>query len=79
MPAYDFQCRKCGKLFEARLTMAEYSAGTRPICPDCGDTQPARSFAAPISIVKANRPDVSITTGNEGSCCGPGGGGCGCG
>ncbi len=77
MPTYDFQCRKCGRLFEERLSMTEYSAGTRPRCPDCADPAPARAFMAPINIVKANRPQVSVTNGNEGGC-GSGGGSCGC-
>lgn len=77
MPAYDFQCLGCGKLFETRLTMTEFSDGKRPHCPDCGAENPTQIFTAPVSILRG-RPDVTITGSPESGGDGCGGGSCGC-
>ena len=81
MPTYDFQCTACGQRFEARLTMAAYSAGTRPSCPGCGSPRPARSFRASINVATgrsglASSRDFSSCETPPGGC---GTGSCGCG
>jgi putative FmdB family regulatory protein len=35
MPVYEFECKHCGKRFEARQTLQEHGRG-RPACPSCG-------------------------------------------
>jgi len=35
MPVYEFECKQCGKRFEARQTMQEH-ARNKPACPTCG-------------------------------------------
>jgi len=81
MPAYDFQCRPCGRVFEHRMSMADFSAGQRPACPGCGDPSPERSFHAPITIF--SRSGLADSAGGNDSSGMPssggcGGGGCGC-
>lgn len=44
MLTYSFICRSCGASFEARLSMAAYSAGEGRVCAHCGSTDVDRSF-----------------------------------
>ena len=77
MPTYDFQCRRCGQLFEHRMGMYEYGAGARPHCPSCGDPKPDRAFTGPIHIlIGGHAPEFCKTPD---SCQAEGGGSCGAG
>lgn len=65
MPAYDYTCRDCGKPFEIRMSISEYSEGVTPECPSCRSTDTARSFTV-----------VNVMTGSSGrggsaASCGP--------
>jgi putative FmdB family regulatory protein len=76
MPTYDFQCDRCGRVFEARLGMAEYAEGQRPACPGCGQAGPRRLFTSDVAV-RGARLKIPITDEGSGGC-GSGGGGCGC-
>ena len=65
MTTYDYVCRACGKTFEVRASMEEYSKGLKPACPHCGAQRAIRVFTQ-LSII-TNR-----TKGGGGpQCCGP--------
>ena len=68
MPRYDYRCQDCTFSFEVRMSMSEYSEGTKPKCPQCGSQGVERSFTS-----------VSVLTGSRagGGSSGAGGGGCG--
>ncbi len=34
MPTYEFKCRKCGHVFERRMTVSQREKA-RPSCPEC--------------------------------------------
>ena len=68
MPTYDFQCRGCGLIFETKLSMADYASGSKPACPDCKNQNSERAYTAPINVITAHRPDVSIVDYGPGSC-----------
>jgi putative FmdB family regulatory protein len=67
VPTYDYVCQDCSKEFDLRASIAAYSKGLSPRCPDCGSENAARGFSA-----------VNVLTGSSGtntasSNCGPGG------
>ena len=43
MPIYEYDCRKCGKRFEALLRRREDNP---PACPACGTPRPVKAFSA---------------------------------
>jgi putative FmdB family regulatory protein len=47
MPTYEFLCRKCEKLFERTLSLAEYEREMKkgPKCPNCGSTNVVRQIS----------------------------------
>ena len=68
MPIYEYQCDKCGKVFETLVIRSD----DKPECPECGSTQASRCMSrfASNSVAKS----YHIDTGSSGSC-GPSGGG----
>ena len=34
MPTYEFRCKKCGEVFERRMTVSQREKA-RPACPEC--------------------------------------------
>lgn len=45
MPVYDYQCRKCEKVFTTRMSFKEYE--TKEVkCPDCGSKRVERLVAS---------------------------------
>ncbi|MGC8759657.1 MAG: FmdB family zinc ribbon protein [Bryobacteraceae bacterium] len=36
MPVYEYRRRCCGRQFEIRATISEYSKGLKAVCPSCG-------------------------------------------
>lgn len=77
MAVYDFQCESCGKLFDYKMSMADFDKGIRPECPDCGNSTPARSFKSSINVLTSHA-GPKVTYESQGGC-GSGSGGCGCG
>lgn len=43
MPLYEYECRKCGRLFEARRPIDQDDAVIE--CPTCGARDPKRVFS----------------------------------
>ncbi len=68
MPAYDYVCEECGAQFEVRMSMSEYSSGTKPPCEQCGSKKVERAFTA-VNVLTGGRGGYS-----GGSSCGGGGG-----
>jgi putative FmdB family regulatory protein len=64
MPSYDYVCQDCGKPFEIQVSVAEYSKGIKPGCPNCGSPKAIRTFTS-----------VTVLTSRGGSsgpaACGP--------
>lgn len=56
MPTYAYLCQDCGVAFEKRMSMAAYSAGDPPSCPNCGSADAERSFVT-----------VNVLTGSRGN------------
>jgi putative FmdB family regulatory protein len=46
MPRYDYVCNECDTPFEVRASMAAYSEGLTPSCPNCGSQDTDRTFTA---------------------------------
>ena len=68
MPTYDYTCQDCGKKFDIRASIAAYSDGLRPPCPECGSTNAVRGFTA---------VNVLTGTGSSGGSTRSTGAGCG--
>jgi putative FmdB family regulatory protein len=43
MPLYEYECQRCGRLFDARREIKESDSEIR--CPTCGATEPKRLFS----------------------------------
>jgi putative FmdB family regulatory protein len=43
MPLYEYECQRCGRLFDARRGIKESDSEIR--CPTCGETEPKRLFS----------------------------------
>jgi putative FmdB family regulatory protein len=43
MPLYEYECQKCGRLFDARHGIDEGDSEVR--CPTCGARDPKRVFS----------------------------------
>ncbi len=71
MPMYEFVCRKCGKDFEQRLSMAEAETG-KPPCPGCG----SRAVEQQLSSANIAMGGGAGSFESGGSSCS--GGGCCC-
>lgn len=44
MPAYDYQCRDCGREFTVFATISEYESKSRTKCPHCESDNVARKM-----------------------------------
>ena len=74
MPTYEYVCLKCGRPFEIRASLSEYSKGIRPKCPQCGSEKTIRAFRS-VNVWTASRA-TARGSGGPGGGCGPG---CACG
>jgi putative FmdB family regulatory protein len=43
MPLYEYECQRCGRLFDARRGIDESETGVE--CPTCGAKEPKRVFS----------------------------------
>jgi putative FmdB family regulatory protein len=43
MPLYEYECQRCGRLFDGRRGIKE--SDSEIICPTCGETEPKRLFS----------------------------------
>ena len=71
MPYYGYQCEECGKEFEVRATMSEYSAGLQPSCTHCGADRVRRTID--LIAPPAHGVQLGGTPPPSGPCCGPSG------
>lgn len=44
MPLFEFTCKRCGKVFEELLSLAELEAGDLE-CPGCGSAEVTRDLS----------------------------------
>jgi putative FmdB family regulatory protein len=51
MPWYDYQCEKCGTVFEVNRSMTETS---KPKCHACGSTRTVRIYSAAPVVFKGS-------------------------
>lgn len=72
MPVYEYRRRRCGREFEIRASIAEYSRGLEAACPACGsrDSERVVSMAANLG---GGAGEAEAGSGR------PGLPGCGCG
>ncbi|NJD10942.1 MAG: zinc ribbon domain-containing protein [Gemmatimonadetes bacterium] len=59
MPVYEYQCRSCGRRFEALRRMSERTQAPR--CPKCGAEETELAFSAPAFL-------GGSSGGSSGSC-----------
>jgi putative FmdB family regulatory protein len=71
MPLFEYQCRDCGRGFEAFVT-----AERQPACPGCGGSSLARLLSSPgmVGAASVKRQDSGPPAGG----CGMGGDSCAC-
>jgi len=70
---YQYRCRKCGRVFEVKASMAEKEAGLAPVCPAC-QAQNAEQVLSAFSILGGKTGTSSSAPGGGcGPLCGPGG------
>lgn len=61
MAYYDYQCRECGKSFEAVQSFAEHDRGQdhergkRLACPKCGSKKVEQRIASPPFAITAKK------------------------
>jgi putative FmdB family regulatory protein len=65
VPTYEYNCGDCKKPFDVRASMAEYSEGLSPKCPNCGSENVARGFSA-VNVLTALKESLNRSAG-----CGP--------
>ena len=56
MPIYDYECAKCGSIFEAIVKRGEDPSP----CPDCGSRESIKLITAPAFHIKEDRATVRI-------------------
>lgn len=57
MPTYDYQCQKCGQLFEVFATFKQKEAGLQPECPECHSKETQQTFRS-LMFIRANGDSV---------------------
>lgn len=72
MPLFEYECRDCGKPFEAFVTAVRI-----PACPACHGSNLAKLLSSPGMVgVSAGKSDACAT--RSAPTCGARGGCCGC-
>ncbi|MBW2163595.1 MAG: zinc ribbon domain-containing protein [Deltaproteobacteria bacterium] len=56
MPIYDYECAKCGLIFEAIVRRGEDPSP----CPDCGSRESKKLITAPAFHIKEDRATARI-------------------
>lgn len=65
MMTYEYVCQDCGKPFEVRATIADYSKGLKPQCTHCGSKKTIRAFTS-VNVLTADRSGGPVR-----AACGP--------
>lgn len=68
MPLYEYRCRSCDHRFEVLQRMGENGDGL--ICPECGESHPARQLSTFASGSSSSSPGAFAGSGGG---CGAGG------
>lgn len=67
MPFYEYECTKCGHLFEVMLTLSEREEKEKQLaCPKCGKGGPRRvlsTFSTPDGSTSSRPPRPSCNPG----------------
>lgn len=63
MPIYEYQCRKCGKIFEVYQRLSEKGDDIK--CPVCGEDKPVKKVS---SFASCGGGDGFSYGGGSGSC-----------
>lgn len=72
MPLFEYECRDCGRAFEAFVTAAR-----QPACPGCGSASLAKLLSRP-GMVGAAESTRQADSGPPVGGCGMGGAACAC-
>jgi len=72
MPIYEYECTKCGQVFEKQLKLAQRLA--QQACPQCGAEAATPRISAPAVVSARGEP-----AGPAMPTCPSSGGPCGCG
>ena len=68
MPIYEYECKKCGKIFEIYQRLSEKGQNIK--CPTCGAEKPAKRVS---SFSSCGGDGYASNYGSSGSCGGGGG------
>lgn len=67
MPIYEYQCQKCGKIFETYMRLSDKDEDLK--CPVCGAEKPVKKVSA---FSSCGNTGSSSTGSFSGSSCGGG-------
>jgi putative FmdB family regulatory protein len=62
MPLYDYRCDKCGRDFEANVSLKDKEAGVKPHCPSCESQEVIQVFR-PLGYVRRQSSSGSCSSG----------------
>ena len=73
MPTYEYNCEKCGTIFNVHATIKEKEVGLDPTCPKCGFKNARQVISAGMFIRSSdssnfNPPNCAPNSGPD--CCG---------
>ena len=68
MPIYEYECKKCGKIFEVYQRLSDKAEDIK--CPICGAENPVKRIS---SFSSCGSGGYSSGYGSSGSSCGSGG------
>lgn len=70
MPVYEYRCKCCGREFEIRASIPEYSKGLEPVCPECGARECERLISLAAILGDSTGRYENPRGGGSGPCCG---------
>ncbi len=65
MPIYEYECKKCGKIFEIYQRLSEKSEDLK--CPVCGEPKPVKRVSS-FSSCGSGGYSGGYASGGSGSC-----------
>jgi len=69
MPLFEYECKECGREFEALVLGAE-----KPVCPSCRSENLEKVFSA-FAVAQGGSGSRGLSRSTNGGSCAPGGGG----
>ncbi len=70
MPVYEYRCNRCGREFEIRASIPEYSKALEPVCPECGARECERLLSLAAILGDSTSRCENPRGGGPGPCCG---------